>query len=442
MLKKIVKKRVATVVFLLLVITNSVVYSQNISKKDTLAIAREMAYSGNFFEAASLLKEYNRLNGSSESLELLAWIEHWRGREQSAIRLLKKIPDSRRAGTTTKTLLDEIKTFRIPVIEAGYEINNDDQPLKLTRYQINGKFYHSWLLSPALNFRYINYNSSYGDRNNGVLWYELSNKINFNSVKLIFDIKAGVLQYKYGNSNEFTWSARVSKQLAKKFTLEFSAARSPYLYTLKSLYSTSGPVMNNLFSGALIFNSNDNLKGELSYISNNFGEDKRVYTAYFWFITPVLKSKVLKLNAGYSFNYSNSSECTFKPESDINGIYTPAVNGQLRGMYDPYFSPMNQYVNSIITSASLSAGKSITFNLKFSYGFAAWSDNPTLWEEQIISAYWYKTIFSKLNFTPLEFEAGAQLKISSRATLNASYTHSKMAFYKLDKGNLTLRINL
>lgn len=442
MCREIVKRGVVVIVTLLLLMTNSVVYSQNISKKDTLAIAREMAYSGNFGEAASLLREYNRFKSSSESLELLAWIEHWRGREQSAIKLLNKIPDSRRAGTSTKSLLDEIKTFRIPAIEAGYEIKSDDQPLKLSSYQINGKFYHSWLLSPALNFRYINYNSSYGDRNNGVLWYELSNKINFNSVKLIFDIKAGVLQYKYGNSNEFTWSARVSKQLAKKFTLDFSAGRSPYLYTLKSLYSTSGPVMNNHFSGALIFNSNDNLKGELSYISNNFGEDKRVYTAYFWILAPVLKSKILKLNAGYSFNYSNSSECTFKPESDINGVYTPAVNGEFRGMYDPYFSPMNQYINSIITSASLSAGKSFTFNLKFSYGIAAWSDNPTLWEEQINSAYWYKTIFSKLSFSPLEFEAGAQLKISSRATLNASYTFSKMAFYKLDRGNLTLRINL
>ncbi len=139
MCREIVKRGVVVIVTLLLLMTNSVVYSQNISKKDTLAIAREMAYSGNFGEAASLLREYNRFKATPESLELLAWIEHWRGREQSAIKLLNKIPDSKIAGTTTKSLLDEIKTFRIPTIEEGYEIKSDDQPQKLYSYQINGK---------------------------------------------------------------------------------------------------------------------------------------------------------------------------------------------------------------------------------------------------------------------------------------------------------------
>ncbi|PKO99944.1 MAG: hypothetical protein CVU13_00090 [Bacteroidetes bacterium HGW-Bacteroidetes-8] len=425
--------------FVLLLTLAAPVYTQGVTNRDTLSLAKEIAYIGEFGKAAKLLADFNSRNATPESLEFLAWVEHWRGREQSAIKNLKLIPGWDSGNSSVRILLDEIKAFRSPIIESSYEFNSDDQPMSLSNYHIKGNIYRSWLFSPGASLRYLSYNSSYGNGTSDYLWYEASNRIGLNSAKIIFELKAGGLTSYFGDKREFTWRVMVSKQLFKKITLELSAGRTPYLYTLKSVYHSEEPLMNNFVTGALKFNSKDNYRAELSYISNNFGKDERVYTTYFWLLAPILKSDYLRLDAGYSFNFSNSTSSTFKPASDINENITPSVGLQFKGMYDPYFSPINQYINSAVISATIKGGKLLSISTKLVYGFVAWSDNPTLWEQSVNSISTYQTYFSKLKFSPVEFEAKADLKLSDKITLSAFYIYNNLAFYKLNKANFSIK---
>jgi hypothetical protein len=425
--------------FVLLVTLAAPVYTQGVTNRDTVSLAKEIAYKGEFGKAARLLTDFNSRNATPESLEFLAWVEHWRGRDQSAIKNLKLVPGWDSGNSSIQILLDEIKAFRSPIIESSYEFNSDDQPMTLSNYHIKGNMYRSWLFSPGASLRYLSYSSSYGNSTSDYLWYEASNIISLNSAKIIFELKAGGLTSYFGDKSEFTWRVMASKQLFKKISIELSAGRTPYLYTLKSVYRSEEPLMNNFVTGALKFNSNDNYRAELSYISNNFGKDERVYTTYFWLLAPILKSDYLRLDAGYSFNYSNSTQSTFKPASDINENIAPSVDSQFKGMYDPYFSPINQYINSAVVSATIKGGKLLRISTKLVYGFAAWSNNPTLWEQSISSMRPYQTYFSKLKFSPVEFEAKVDLKLSDKITLSAFYIYNNLAFYKLNKANFSVK---
>ena len=107
---------------------------------------------GRLNHAHRLLRAYLETDiQHTQARTMLAWLEHWNGREAKArsraLGLLAEQPDNERAAN----LLREINDYTSPYLGAEGLYQWDDQPLQNTRFHLWTDWYKSWLLAPLLD---------------------------------------------------------------------------------------------------------------------------------------------------------------------------------------------------------------------------------------------------------------------------------------------------
>ncbi|MDP9229842.1 MAG: hypothetical protein M3O67_04100, partial [Bacteroidota bacterium] len=122
----------------------------------------------------------------------------------------------------------------------------------------------------------------------------------------------------------------------------------------------------------------------------------------------------------------------------LTGI--PVVNSQVDGVYDPYFTPANQVIHSLLASATIHFSKTVNFTSRVSIGVVAHADNPILLEDRNpVNQYFINKTYSDLKYTPAEFVNDLRFQFSERFFLNADYTYSSLIFYKSHQANIQLK---
>ncbi len=126
------------------------------------------------------------------------------------------------------------------------------------------------------------------------------------------------------------------------------------------------------------------------------------------------------------------------PSEKIIAANNPDV--LIDGVYNPYFTPLNQFSNSVLANlfynfsanAQLSAHASVgIYSRTLAPGFNL--DNTNRNRPEVVKTY------TKQSFTPMDIGADFRADLSDKLTLNLSYTYLQTYYYNASQFRLGLK---
>lgn len=398
-----------------------------------LDYGRVLFESGKLNQAKQVLRKYLKINPTHvESLIMLTYIDFWNGKisksKNQAEQLLKSYPDN----IMVRKLFNEIMLLSAPYVKAGSTFFSDDQPLIRKAYEVEVGKHHSWLLSPKIIAGVSDFFLSHRTvRSNSI---GLSNKFTLGSSGPSLIISGGVFQPINNESkSEFIGSLLLSQKLSNHFFIDIYTGKRPYQHTLTSIDS---PLMQSVSSIGLRTDNPEKTIGKLAYEQQVFLDNNVIHTTYAYLLKPVINKKAFRFDLGYSFNFSHSIKNSFRQAEPIT--QTTEVNTQLNGIYDPYFTPRNQIVNSLLMSVKIVPVKNIEVKFRYNYGFYAKADNPIIYVKRKGKEIITEKYFGEVSYTPLELYTEIKANVSKRFSISANYQFSRLFFYKFNQLGLSV----
>jgi hypothetical protein len=392
---------------------------------------------GKLIQAKKELIQYISEHPDELSVQLtLAWIDHWLGfQTQSEFRvksILEKDPENREA----ILLLNEIHEMRRPILSISEEFQKDDQPMNRWHTEAGISWYRSNLLNINLELNHLAFRH---DSNTAALIFRAGNTF-FEPLSRV-QISADIGLYTAQESN-LLWSIYAERKFLKALSLKAGLDKTPYFYTLSSVQADQAILMlKKDFS--LTLNHEDKWIGKAAIENNAFVKNEEVRTQYAWIIAPVIHKSYLKLGAGYAYSHSHSDSLTFVPQADASGEYIPNPDGGLLGVYNPYFSPMNQSVHWLLLSLEIPLSEKVKWKSRFSYGIKAEADNPYLYENVNPTGEPFVDFgYVIQRYTPAELESALIFQFGNELEIRAAYFYQRLFFYTAQGGRIELKYRL
>lgn len=491
------------ILLLILLISCKISLSQSNPQMDTIELARNLSYQKKFNEAADLLKEYeirhpksinsvrlhaqvlswmkdsegalnllahameinpnpyvqldyarmlfdlNRLDESKrmmedylkkdsqnvEALNTLGTIAYWQGEPTKAKDYFNKVIKQYPANEQALKYVREINDLSKPFINLSGGYGNDTQPLSVVIGQIETGWYQSKYLAPKLALQA----KGYTENNTQKSFYglELGNKFSLTALKLDILISGGMYKSPVENANGWTGKLELNQKLSSIFSLSASAQHQPYFYTISSLQKE---VTFDNYGLALVLNKPNGWLGWAGYNVQQFMDQNRISSYGAWLLLPPFKFSDFKFALGYYYNYANADQDYFIAATPISeAVVTKKVNG----VYDPYFTPINQTENSVLGSFQFKPSEVFSISLNSRVGFYAIADRPGFTVNSGVGNQTpYKKDFYPAKFTPVEINGAINIQVSKKATLHANYTYLETYFYNNSLASLGLYLKL
>lgn len=386
-------------------------------------------------EAEKIMEDYLTKDAQNvEALNTLGTIAYWKGEPTKAKtyfnKVLKKYPTNEQA----LKFIVEINDSNRPYINLSGGYGSDTQPLSLVTGQIEIGWYQSKYFAPKLSLQSINYTENNSQSFYGV---QLGNKFSLIALKLDIIISGGIYKSPVENANGWTGKVELNKKLSSVFSLSASAQHQPYFYTLSSLQKE---VTFDNYGLALVLNKPNGLMGWVGYNLQQFMDQNRISSYGAWLLLPPIKFSDFKFALGYSFNYANADQDYFIATTPlIKAIITKTVDG----VYDPYFTPINQIENSVLANLQFKTNEVLSFSLNSRFGFYAIADRPGyVLNSGVRNQPSITKAFNSEKFTPVEINAAINFKVSKKTTLHGNYSYLETYFYNNNLASLGLNIKL
>lgn len=403
--------------------TALVYHPDNYSLKLDYAIS--LLGAGKLNKALPLLVDcYEADNKNITTLYALAQLYYWQHDFKNAKQKLYEIfliyPEDVNALQLAKQIFKDEATL----INFNIDFSHDDQPLSIITPKIEVSNYFDKYTS--LSFKVNNPVFISKDKTYGASWFRLGNTALFNPVNLKIDIYAGLLNFPDKGGNKITWNILAEKKLNRNFNLSANIEQKPYFHTLKSL--TQSILYKNI-DISIIWNNYDKWNGRASYIISTFNDNNYISTYSAWIMSKPLNINKFNLKLGYGYNFSTSKENNFVSEQPINYILNN-YSQQIKGIYNPYFTPYKQNVHSLIAVGGYVPSKLMKFDLKISTGVLSTVKNPYLYIDYDINqqAKIFKSYYDR-NFIPVEISFNANYNITENKTLKLIYIYNNNNFY-------------
>jgi hypothetical protein len=423
---------------------------------DPIAAARALSAAGHYAAAAHALDAYIAAHPDDNGTrwfhaQLLAWAGmRNEARREYATVLEKTAPDDPAADSIARYIADLSNGWA----DIGVSGMNDDQDLHFANAAAGFGRYVSNHVALAIDAATTRFG---GDDDKTLVDEELSATRTVAAASVLVNGARASLRASLGldhstaeshstairDTTFATWSVRgAASILPARTALTASLDRSGYYWTLGSLAT---PVIVTAreagierqeprgFTGRAAIrretyqsrdpatgpnNSPNNSPNNGPNNSPNNGPDNTpdidTNIAYAWIMTPALDVTPLSsLRVGYAFDVRDASGSTW------NGI-----------AYDPYYTPENARVHSVIASWSLH-GLRHTAQVNGSVGFHAREDAPLL-----VNPSTRQVGFTPRAFTPWTLHASYAWRITWRTTLTAQADHNRTAFYNQTSAQL------
>jgi tetratricopeptide (TPR) repeat protein len=390
-----------------------------------------------FDKARQLLTSYTRLVKNNAAAEaLLGKLLYWDYDFKQALVHLKQAKKLSPQNNEIEKLYREVYRLLSPQLDVHSSYKNDTQPLK----SFGGGIGYRWYISPAIDLQFSGNTRQYasGGVINTFSDFLAGNRFHLNRTGTQITLLGGAV---YGNADlSVQWQGRLSvrQKLGKHLQTNFSAAHSLYDYTLGSL---NYPLMINQYDLNLGYDKPGAWSGQLGIRSQFFPDDNYVKAFFLWFLSKPMHFSEFDLRLGYAFNYMDAKEDRFIMSSnpaDILALNNPNI--QIDGVYFPYYTPQNQYSNSLIAHLSYPVSNKGQFSVHASIGLYSktlapgfYLDNSTQNQPQILQAY------GTVGYTPVDLGADFHADLSDKLTLTFSYSYLKTFYYNLNQ--LQLRFN-
>ncbi|WP_029038170.1 tetratricopeptide repeat protein [Salinimicrobium xinjiangense] len=384
---------------------------------------------GDVEDSGKILKSYLKDDPANpNALIMLAYFDYWKGKTNKAAKTIRQVLEVHPEHEMAAKLIREINYARAPHVSLNSEFVSDDQPLDAQHYNLTAGKYFSGVLSPFVSLKYRNFDLPAISVQS--VQVEIGNRFQLGMNGPEVHLSGGIIKpHQERDSLEFLGRAAISQKLVKHLNAEVATARLPYQYTLASIEE---PLMHQLSSVALSFNNPQSIVGKLAYERQDFPDDNIIHTSYLYLLKSVLRSGSFRLDLGYSFNYAHSVKNSFQPVEESFSGQGLISSKNISGIYDPYFSPQNQMVNSALASIHINPTDAFEIKMRANYGFYAKAEQPFFSSAQTPGNRMATgNNFYEEQYTPVEFFAGIALKVSPQMQLRADYQFSNLLFYEL-----------
>ena len=368
---------------------------------------------------------------NAEANVSVAWIDLQNGHISSAKKRAQYITNIFPGNKEAESILLKIEELTAPYLKLKGGAYSDDQPLQQSFIEPEAGIYRSWLLSAFIK---ASFNQQNTEQAYSTSWISAGNKIFIGATKTNIELAAGYFQGNNYQGNA-TWKILLTQKLSNSFSADAGTEKKPYQYTLASIMN---PFLYQVSEAGLNFNKHNKWLGRVAYQSQHFDDGNLSNTIYAWLLAPLIDKKEFSLKAGYSFSYANSDKNTFTPKTALTPPYVP--NKEVEGMYEPYFTPNQQYINAALISIGIPLSKSVSISSRASIGFYARADQPSLYIDRNGSGpFFINKKYESLSYTPLEITSELNIKIAKQFYISGNYTYNSLIFFKSNSGYIQLK---
>src|SRR5258708_2896654 len=334
-------------------------YEQAINLQPTIAYiqldyARMLINTGKYHKAQALLYKLRSYDVTHEAaMYELAKSFYWQKNNSKAKKEIEELVKINPKNEVSKNLLIDILISSSVWIKAASGYTTDTQPIQSVSpaFEIGAaphKFFapYAGVYTPTYN---------YSGKTSSAKWFLFGNQFSFGKGPEV-KVDVGSVQFPYQRKQEITSHIGLRQKISKRITFDMQAEHKPYFNTLKSLDTT---ITVNHFSSALELNSETGSLGKIGFDNNHFADGNDVYSLYGYWLSKSVTHSRSQLRLGYSFAFNDSRYNRFVPTqifSEIIASYNQG-NHQINGIYDPYFTPTRQQINSVVLSWLSPLGK-------------------------------------------------------------------------------------
>ncbi|MCD6112841.1 MAG: tetratricopeptide repeat protein [Bacteroidales bacterium] len=412
------------------------IYPENYKLKTNYA--EILIATNNLDDAEILISEILKKNRTNARIEILSGtIKYYQKDYLSAKKHLSNALNIDPYNKTAKNFLIEIDRILSPWMKINTSYSDDSQPLKNITSNIDAGWYKSHLLSLNFNLGYKNYkleNNSYN-----LLNFQIENKSEFNKLGIETELAAGIISYSANNDLNYTWKLGLYKNFLKNFNLGLKAERSAYSSSVMSLDEL---LLRKSYTVFLEYYKEKKWNAKTAFNIQNFPDNNSVKTFYVWVLSPAIKISAFDIYIGYSYNYMNSENNRFASVLPLNEIIENP-DEKIQGVYNPYFTPKDQYSHSALCNISIKPSKNIIFKLYSTIGFYSKTKNPYLYldnneaDEIILKKDYYQT-----DFTPMNIGGSFKYNLSEKIIFDAEYYYLQTFYFHSNNYKIGIKINL
>ncbi|RLD88201.1 MAG: hypothetical protein DRJ09_08860 [Bacteroidetes bacterium] len=345
---------------------------------------------------------------------------------------LKKNPNNK----TTKQIYTEVSHIVKPWLKGDFLFTKDSQPMSQWMPALSGGWYQSHFLNLSFNATYQNFLAN--SINSGLSGFIIKNSLIIPKAGFKATIGAGGFYSFIDSTLNFVWSLKLDQRLTKNLHLKADAERSPYTYTIASI---ANPFLSNKYNASLSYETKEGWNANLGYLSEYFPDTNHVQTAFAWVLSPTFKFSVFSVNVGYAFNYSNAKENRYVSEQSLDDILTDYDSTkQITGVYNPYFTPNQQFSNSLLANVFIVPSSNINVKLHASVGIFSRTMNPYLYLDKKQGRTVIKRDFYQDSFLPLDLGINFNYNMSNKMKLFVSYQYLQTFYYNTNNFNVGLKL--
>ena len=391
-----------------------------------------------YSKARELLLVYvNKYPEVAEAETLLGTIDYYLGDFIPAVEHLEKSLELNPTDKNTAQLLKDVYLITKPWVNVNFAYNHDSQNITRLSPIIEGGIFKSAAFSPSfyLDLQNLSVDSTKSNQIN----FLIQNRFLFNKIGLKAKVGVGVNYNTNIQLTDLLWDIVLEQKITKKLSFIGGSRRSAYIYTVASL---SNPLLSNKYNLSLEWNKQKSWWAKAGYLAEVFPDANNVQTYYAWALAPAIKFSIFELRLGYAFNYANSKESRFESvESKEDIINNWQEDEKIEGVYDPYFTPNNQFSNSALGIILITPSPKFNIKLHATVGFYAKTMNPYLYLDKTNSGK-IEIIqdFYQESFTPMDLGINLNFDLSNNFNLNFSYDYLQTFYFNSNNLQLGLKM--
>jgi tetratricopeptide (TPR) repeat protein len=313
--------------------------------------------------AARLLLEplLDRPGGAARAETLLGTLEYWDGSLSAAIRHFQAALAADSTSVDARRQWREIAMITAPWGGMSFEVAHDDQRLDRIAPTLHAGVFLTPLVSVELRARSDWYRSA-DSLSRSVQSGEIALKGYAPGLRLEMELSGGLVHRGFGDPGS-DWTGRLQGRirLPGHLAIGARAERKPYFQTVASL---SIPVRARELTAFAALDHPSGWLAEAALGRIRYPDENTVTSGYAWLLAPVLRRPAYAVALGYAFSAQDARESRFVPTQP----HTPGTPGFDSGRYQPYYTPDNVVIHSVIGNLSVHGGGRTTLS-----GNGAWS---------------------------------------------------------------------
>ncbi len=390
--------------------------------------ALKSADAGKLNQAIKLMKPYAKYKSDYQfdAYKNLAKFYYWQGAYDQANNNLQKAKWFKK-DSETNWLQGKINQARSNYANAGFSVFSDDQPLTIITPKLGLGYYVNQTITVGADVDLPLYSLP----NKQLTGLALKPFVTANLFSIATKATI-VLDYEKLPNNETVLGGKLglSKYVMKNLNAEANFEYTPYLHTLISL---DNKLMQSHYNFGLVWNDPKGITGRLAFDQFSFSSlNNGYYSASAWALSPKYGFGIVALRAGLGINYSDTTTNTFVADDDIATIKANYTEGQnILGHYEPFFSPSNQLITSVIVSAASQLNNELTLSVDGNFGVYATTDNPYLFlDKNDENQDFINRGFDTINYFPVTAKLSIDYLLSNNIALKAHYTFQSTNYYQ------------